>query len=77
MEYDLTYNFKILEEEAPLPMCDYMFNYVIGFGSGILEDRKMTKLSEDGLNWKVDYKFRNPESDRVKEISKPYIEKYT
>jgi hypothetical protein len=48
--------FRILPEELHLPADEYIFKYIIGFGSGLLNGRIISK-TDDPLVYNVEYEF--------------------
>jgi len=56
-EWDWEHEFQILEEEVPLQMSDYIFKYVIGFGSMLIEKREITR-TDHPLRFKARYIFK-------------------
>lgn len=56
MKWDWEHEITILEEERPLPMCDYIFKYIMGVGNGLIKNRQIEK-TENPLKLIVRYEF--------------------
>ena len=56
IDWDWEHEFQMLEEEVPLEMSTYIFKYVMGFGSMIIEKREILR-TDNPLRFKVRYKY--------------------
>jgi hypothetical protein len=56
-DWDWEHEFQILEEEASLQMTDYIFKYIIGYSSMLIEKREIER-TDHPLRFKARYIFK-------------------